>query len=202
MKHRYDPHAGVAMVRKWLDELRAKSGRDIDEWTELVLREGPSDTKSRKAWLKSAHGLGTNSANWIVDRAEGRDVEEGDPEKYVAAAHGYVEAMFSGAKAALLPLYDALYREARALGDDIRVSPGKTIVPIYRHHVIAQIKPSTRTRIDFGLALGNLPATGRLFDTGGFAKKDRITHRIAVTSPSDIDDELRRWLRKAYELDA
>jgi hypothetical protein len=36
-----------------------------------------------------------------------------------------------------------------------------------------------RTRIDFGLALKDTPATGRLIDTGGFAKKDRITHRFA-----------------------
>jgi hypothetical protein len=41
----------------------------------------------------------------------------------------------------------------------------------------------------------------RLIDTGGFEKKDRITRRIEVKSKADIDDELKRWLRKAYEGD-
>jgi len=122
--------------------------------------------------------------------------------QYLRNAAGYVEAMFSGPKAALRPLYDALYDLARSLGKEIKISPGKTIVPIYRNHVIAQIKPSTRTRIDFGLALGDTPAGGRLIDTGGLAKKDRITHRIEVQSLDDIDEELKGWLRKAYERDA
>lgn len=42
---------------------------------------------------------------------------------------------------------------------------------------------------------------GRLLETGGYAKKDRITHRIAVSSPDDIDDLLKAWLIRAYELD-
>ena len=66
----------------------------------------------------------------------------------------------------------------------------------------SQIKPTTQTRIDLGFALKDLKATGRLIDTGGFAKKDRITHRIPITSVKDIDDEVKRWLKHAYELDA
>ena len=133
--------------------------------------------------------LGTNAAWWLADHAEGKDdLEEGDPKVYVARAAEYVDALFSGSKAALRPLYDNLYDLARSIGDDIKISPGKTIVPIYRNHVIAQIKPSTRTRIDFGLALKDTPAKGRLIDTGGLAKKDRITHRIEITSVDDIDD--------------
>jgi hypothetical protein len=201
-KQRYDPHPGIAMVRNWIDTLKAKTGRDLDEWTAFIKSKGPKDTNSRREWLKMEHKLGTNSAWWLVDHAEGKDdLEESDPKVYVARAADYVDALFSGSKAALRPLYDRLYELARSIGDDIKISPGKTIVPVYRNHVIAQIKPSTRTRIDFGLALKDTPAKGRLIDTGGFAKKDRITHRIEVTSVDDIDDFVEKWLRKAYEMD-
>jgi len=201
-KQRYDPHPGIAMVRNWLDALKAKTGRDLDEWTALIKSKGPKDTPSRQDWLKNEHKLGTNEARWLVDHAEGKDDrEESDPKVYVANAANYVDALFSGSKAALRPIYDKLYDLARSIGDDIKISPGKTIVPIYRKHVIAQIKPSTRTRIDFGLALKDTPATGRLIDTGGFAKKDRITHRIEITSVGDIDAFVEKWLRKAYEMD-
>ena len=76
------------------------------------------------------------------------------------------------------------------------------MVPFYRKNVFAQVKPSTRTRIDFGLALRDTPATGRLKDTGGFAKKDRITHSVALSSLDDLDLQVKRWLKQAYERDA
>jgi len=110
--------------------------------------------------------------------------------------------MFTGGKAALRPIYDALLKVGLSAGKDVKACPCKTIVPLYRNHVIAQIKPATRTRIDFGLALGATKAPKRLIDTGGYKKGDRITHRIEVTSSADIDEELKRWLKKAYELDA
>ena len=68
--------------------------------------------------------------------------------------------------------------------------------------VFAQIKPTTQTRIDMGLALKDMKATGRLIDTGGFAKKDRITHRIPISSVKDLDNEVKHWLKVAYDLDA
>ena len=123
------------------------------------------------------------------------------PEEYLAHADEWVREMFSGAKAGLRPLYDQLLKLAFSLGKDVTASPCKTIVPLYRKHVFAQLKPSTRTRLDLGLALGGRPAEGRLVDTGGFAKKDRITHRIPISSPAGIDDEVKQWLRTAYELD-
>lgn len=53
-----------------------------------------------------------------------------------------------------------------------------------------------------GFALGNMPVEGRLIDTGGFAKKDRITHRIPIASVDEIDAEVEHWLKVAYDRDA
>src|ERR1041384_645465 len=86
-------------------------------------------------------------------------------------------------------------------GADVKVCPCQTIVPLYRKHVFAQIKPTTRTRIDLGLALKDTKVPKRLIDTGGLAKKDRITHRIEITSMKDIDAEAKKWLKTAYEMD-
>ena len=199
-KQRYDVHPAVAMVRSGIATLKEKSGRTLDEWVALVRKKGPKETKARRDWLRKEHGLGTNSCAWIVDRAEGRGIDE-DPDAYLRQAEGFVEAMFSGPRAHLRPIYDALYDLARFLDADVRICPGKTIVPIYRNHVVAQIKPTTRTRVDFGLALKDTPAKGRLIDTGGRAKGDRITHRFEITSVDEIDDEVKRWLRKAWEMD-
>lgn len=113
-----------------------------------------------------------------------------------------VDAMFAGSKAPLRPLYEALLKTGLAIGIDVKACPCKTIVPLYRRHVFAQIKPSTRTRLDLGLALKDTATPARLINTGGLAKGDRITHRIAIESAGDIDEEVIHWLKFAYHLDA
>jgi hypothetical protein len=192
------------MVQKWVAELKGKTGRSVEEWVELLRREGPADNAARRTWLKREHGMGTNSAWWLADRADGKGTEDSDPEEYLRAADGYVEAMFAGAKAALRPVFERLLDAGLGIARDVKACPGKTIVPLYRNHVFAQIKPATRTRIDLGLALdrekGRLPK--RLIATGGREKGDRITHRIGVERLQEVDADLRHWLKRAYDLDA
>jgi len=197
----YGVHPGVAMTQKWIAELKQKTGRTLDEWLRLIKKSGPKDEKARREWLKTEHGLGTNSAWWLAERADGKGTEVGDPDSYLEAAEGYVEAMYSGSRAALRPIYDELLQAGLKLGKDVKACPCQTIVPLYRKHVFAQIKPTTTKRVDLGFALGDMKPKGRLIDTGGFAKKDRITHRIPLESVKDIDDEVRHWLKVAYDRD-
>lgn len=200
---KYSVHPGVAMVMKWVAELKHKTGRDLDEWCTLIRKEAPTEMAARREWLKTKHQLGTNTAWWLAERADGQPTWDESPESYLSYAPKWVDQMFEGPKAALRPLGDALMRLALEVGDDIKFCPCQTIVPFYRNHVIAQIKPSTRTRIDFGLSLGKeVPFTARLKDTGGIAKKDRITHKVEITKMEDIDASVKKWLRLAYERDA
>jgi len=198
----YGVHPGVLTTQKWIASLKATTGRSLDEWLALVAKKGPKGDPARRDWLKKEHGLGTNAASWIAERSFGKGMEAGDPILYLKAAEADVEAMFAGKRAALRPLYDALLKLGLAAGKDVKACPCKTIVPLYRKHVFAQIKPATLTRIDFGLALGDTKKTPkRLIDTGGFEKKDRITHRFEITALGDIDAEVKRWLRTAYGRD-
>jgi len=200
-KSLYSVHPGVVTTQKWIGTLKEKTGRSLEEWLKFVKESGPPTEKERREWLKSKHGLGTNSAWWIAERSFGKGEEVGDPDEYLRAAEKYVEVMFSGGKAGLRPIYDALLKLGLGLGNEVKACPCQTIVPLYRKHVFAQIKPTTQTRIDLGFALGARPAEGRLIDTGGFAKKDRITHRIPISSLAEIDDEVKHWLRMAFEED-
>jgi len=202
-KSAYGVHPGVLMTQKWIGELKEKTGRSLDEWLRFIKKEGPPTEQARRDWLKQQHGLGTNSAWWLAERSVGKGEESGDPDAYLEAAEKYVAEMFSGKKEHLRPIYEALLKLGLSMGKDTKACPCQTIVPLYRNHVFAQIKPTTQTRIDFGLALaGTRKTPERLIDTGGFAKKDRITHRFEITSLKDIDDEVKQWLRIAYNRDA
>jgi len=200
----YGVHPGVAAMQKWIAELKEKTGKNLEEWMAFIHKEGPKDEKERREWLKEKHQLGTNSAWWLAERAEGKPDAEESPEKYLAASRDYVEAQFAGRKEALRPIYESLLQRAAVLGADVKACPCQTMVPLYRNHVFAQLKAATNTRLDLGLALthykGKLPK--RLVDTGGRAKKDRITHRIELQSLNQIDADVEKWLKIAYDLDA
>jgi hypothetical protein len=198
----YGVHPGVAMTQKWIAELKQKTGRSMEEWLRLIKKEGPPTEEARRVWLREQYRLGTNSAWWLAERSVGKGDDRGDPDAYLKAAEKYVDEMFAGKKEHLRPIYQALLKLGLSVGKDVKACPCQTIVPLYRNHVFAQIKPTTQTRIDFGLALGDTKKTPkRLIDTGGFAKKDRITHRFEITSLQDIDDEVKRWLKVAYDRD-
>jgi Domain of unknown function (DUF5655)/Domain of unknown function (DUF4287) len=200
----YDVHPSVAYAQAIIVNLPAKTGKSLQEWIRLLEKSGPSGHRERWRWLMKEHQVGNTTAWMIAEQAEGQGTEDTDAAAYLKAAAEYVEQMYAGPKAALRPIHARLLELGRALGPDIRVCPCKTIVPIYRRHVIAQIKPATRTRIDFGLALRGatqrLPR--RLLETGGLAKVDRITHRFPLASVEEVDDEVITWLQVAYDLDA
>jgi hypothetical protein len=191
------------MMVKWIAELKQKTGRSLEEWVRYINKEGPATEAERRDWLKRKHHLGTNTAWWLAERSVGKGGEEDTPETYLKAAVRYVEGQYSGKKAALRSLFEALLELGLQQGADVKACPCKTIVPLYRRHVFAQIKPTTNTRIDFGLCLrdykGKLPK--RVVPTGGMAKGDRITHRMEITQLADIDVEVKKWLKTAYQLD-
>jgi hypothetical protein len=201
-KSLYSVHPGLGMVAKWKRELPERTGRSLEEWIAFVKKSGPPTEKERREWLKKEYKLGTNTASWLAERADGKGEEEDSPEAYLLAAEKFVEDQYAGPRAELRPLYEQLLHLGFSLGKDVKASPGKTMVPLYRNHVFANIKPSTNTRIDVGLALGNMKTPKRLIDTGGYEKKDRLTRRIEIRSKAEIDGELKQWLKKAYEMDA
>jgi len=78
------------------------------------------------------------------------------------------------------------------MGSDVKACPCKTIVPCIT--VTCSRKSSDdQPCIDLGLALTHYEGKlqKRIIDTGGLAKKDRITHRIEITSIGEIDGEVR-----------
>jgi hypothetical protein len=104
-KSLYDVHPGVAIVQKWIAEMKQKTGRSLEEWIALAKKEGPKEEKARRECLKAKHDLGTNSAWWISERVEGKGREEDSPEAYLNTAAVYVEEQYAGAKDKLRPVY-------------------------------------------------------------------------------------------------
>lgn len=196
-KNPYSVHPGVEMTRKWAEALEGRTGRTLEQWVEHARRKGPKDEKERRAWLKE-EGLDGRTAWWLAQKAgEEGPAWDDDPATYLRRAPALVDAQFSGRKAALRPVYDALLARGLSLGPDVRVCPCGTMVPFYRKFVFAEIHASTADRVDLGLALGDVEPGGRL-EKVPQAAGNRVGHRISLSSPAEVDAEVDRWLREAY----
>ncbi len=207
-KHPYSVHPSVQMVAEWVDALPEKTGRSLEQWLKHIQKDGPRDEPARREWLKKTYKMGTNTAGWLAEKATHPEkIAEDTPEGYLKIAPTYVEEQYAGKKAALRPIYDRLLALGLSVGKEAKACPCKTMVPMFREHVFAQIKATTNTRVDLGLALGAMPESkipklgGRMIATGGREKKDRITHRIPIAAVSEIDQAVKEWLEKAYALD-
>jgi hypothetical protein len=191
----YVLHPAYNRVEAARRNLIERTGKTLEEWAEITKTSGPPDRKARIAWLGSAHGMGSNYAEWIAMSAEGSDVH--DPDAY--DPEGLVAKQYAGPKAALRPIYQRLLSLAMSLGEDVTATPCSTYVPLRRRFAFAQIRPTTRTRIDLALALGPTKIPKRVIETGGLARGDRMTHQIAISALAEVDAEVERWLRVAYE---
>ncbi|MEI6669722.1 MAG: DUF5655 domain-containing protein [Acidobacteriota bacterium] len=113
-------------------------------------------------------------------------------------AQALVDGQYSGAKANVRPIHDALLAAVKKLGKDIEISPKKAYVSLRRRKQFAIVQPSTSARVDVGLVLPGVKPDGRLEASGSF--NAMMTHRVRVGKPSEVDNELGRWLRQAYDL--
>jgi hypothetical protein len=199
----YSVHPDVAMVQTWTRDLKSKTGRTLQEWVEYIKHDGPTTETRCVHWLQNTFGLQMTMVRWLAHKAFSHPLKLADdtPESYLALAPRYVEEMYAAATAELKAVYDELIRVARELGDDVRICPCKSIVPIYRRTLIAQIRPATAKRIHLYLGLGEEPFTARLRDFGT-RQRTRIRHCVSLSSLADIDLQVKRWLKQAYERDA
>jgi hypothetical protein len=204
VRHHYNIHPATVMTQEWILSLSERTGKSLEEWLIITQHSGLTTSKALTAWLKDEFGLGTNQAMWIANIALNTEesIAMSTNEGYLKLAEQWIDGQYGGKKQHLRPVYDHVLTVALEMGTDIRACPTKTYLSLFRQYAFAQIKPTTNSRIDLGLALGaeELP-NGKLVNTGGAQKGDRITHRIPLTTVADVDDEVVYWLQKSYQRD-
>jgi hypothetical protein len=169
--------------------LREKTGKSLDEWVKLARASGRAKHGELVGFLKSEHGIGHGYANMIAMEAlKAADAPEGDQ---------LVEAQYAEAKAAVRPIYDALVKAIRAFGPDVELAPKKAYVSLRRSKQFGLIQPSTPARVDVGINLKGAEPSGRLEASGSF--NAMVSHRVRVGSPVEVDAELVKWLKAAYD---
>jgi hypothetical protein len=179
------------MMSAVTDSLADRTGHTLEEWVALVQTSGvdPLDQNAVRRWLKDVHGVKQNS-QWAIAFAAAEAAGWVQP-----TVEEYIDGQFTGTKAGLRPVFDAVRAAAEELGDDVTVEGRGTIVPFVRPRQFA-VTAATATRLDLGLRFVDPPASDRLRPA---TAPGQATHKVALTSVDDVDDEVRSLLRAAYE---
>ena len=180
------------MMSAVTDSMDERTGRTLEQWVALVAGSGvdPLDQNAVRRWLREVHGVKQNS-QWAIAEAAARGAGWVRP-----TVEEYVDAQYTGGKAALRPIFDAVRSAALALGDDVVVEGRGTYVPFVRRRQFAAVAAATATRVDLGLRLLEPPPADRLQPASA---PGSATHRVQLFSAADVDDEVRALLRAAYE---
>jgi hypothetical protein len=108
-----------------------------------------------------------------------------------------VAQLFLGGKSRWRATYDRLLSEIRKFGADVSVSPTDTYIGILRNGKKFGIVQVTADRMDVGIKLKDAEPTQR-FESAG-AWNSMVTHRVRISAPREINNQLLSWLRRAYD---
>jgi hypothetical protein len=176
--------------------IEAQYGKTVAEWMAIIQQSGKTKHGEIMALLKTEYGMTHGNANRIALIARDADTAT-NVRAQEAAGIDPLAAMYEGKKAALKPAHDALIAFITPLGSDIELAPKKGYVSLRRKKQFAMIQPTTATRIDVGLVLKGEPTTDRLESAASF--NEMFTHRVRVASAAEVDDQLKAWIKQAYD---
>ena len=173
-------------LQTMIDNMPAKTGKSLAEWKKLLKEKSFSRHGEAMKFLKEEYGVTHGFANTIIILAKEEEVRPNE----------LVENQYQG-KETLRPIYEVLIAFVTTLGPEVTITPKKTSVSLIRKKQFALISPATKTRVDLGLKLVGKETTERLGNSGPFGTM--CTHRVQLTNTEEVDQEVKDWLKEAYE---
>jgi hypothetical protein len=180
------------MLTRMVETIEPRTGRSWHDWVAVARAAGIDKHKALTVHLKTEHGLNHNEAQWLAWEI----TDPGRRESY-SKPKDLVSELYSGKKAGLRPLYDALYATGMGVGEDIRPNVCKTYTSLATKRQFAMINPRTQKAVDVDLSLPDSVTSDRLV-----AQKNsnpNFSQKVRVSDPAEVDEELVRLLTLAAE---
>ena len=173
-------------LQTMIDNMPEKTGKSLSEWKTILKEKSFAKHSEGVKYLKAEHNVTHGFANTIITLSKEEDNSSED----------LVENQYKG-KENLIPIYKELISFLKSLGEDVTITPKKGSVSIIRKRQFILIKPATKTRIDLGFKIKDKPTTKRLENSGPFGTM--CTHRVKISELIEINEELKKWIKEAYD---
>ena len=171
----------------WVRVLEKHTGEGLAAWNRKIGTHPFGDERQLRRWLSKQGVTGYAQQLLVMERF-------GYPDFVLATADDLIGkhtriARSSGRSttgSSRPPTHAARSSSRRGKLYVSLVSPRRTF---------ARVQATTKTRVDLGLRLDGQPPAGRLRPS---RIHETMRLQISLTSPRQIDSEVRRWLRRAY----
>jgi len=173
-----------------ISNIEKNTGKKLAHWITVVNKSSFAKHGEFVNFLMEKHGFTNGNANMIVHLAKKSHAGA------VENPDDLVTEQYKG-KENLRPWYDKIMSEINKFGGDIEVSPKKAYVSLRRKKQFAILQPSTKNRLDVGLNIKGVAASGNVEE--GSKWNAMCTHRIKVEEGKMINSDLVNWIKKAYE---
>lgn len=177
-----------------LQNIQTRTGKTLDDIYGLVRASGLVKHGEIRDLLKRDLTMGHGDANTIAHMylrlpASG-DTPAGEP-----SLDDRLAEIYAGPKVALRPIHDAVMAAIAPFGT-FEIAPKKTYLSLRRKKQFAMVGPATKTRVEVGLNMKDVPPTARLLalPAGGMCQ-----YKVNLTDPAEVDPELVAWIRFAYD---
>jgi hypothetical protein len=177
-----------------LINIEKRTGKSLEELAKIVHASGLSKHGEIRDMLKRDLGMGHGDANTLVHHVLKSDGQSVAAEKNLST-DDVVTGLYTGAKAALLPIHEKLMAEINQFGE-FEIAPKKTYISLRRKKQFAMIGPATNTRVEVGLNIKGLTPDERLVE---MPANSMCNYKVKLTDAAEVDAALIAWLRQAFD---
>lgn len=170
--------------------IEKQTGKTLKQLTAALAKSGLSKHAEQRSFLMEQFGLGYGQANTIAHLAKGA------PGASAPSAGGDpLDAIYTGKKADLRPIHDAVLAILGKLGD-FETAPKKDYISYRRKKQFLMVGPKTNTAVELGFGGKSLKAHARLkaMPAGSMCP---FTTRVA--SAAEVDALVKGWIQQSFD---
>lgn len=172
-----------------IENLQKNTGKTLEQWVAIVIKENFGKHGEIIQFLKEKHDFTHGFANLVAHKARASDAGSFDN------TDDLIIAQYQG-KEHFKPIYDKLISEILTFGNDIQIAPKNAYVSLKRNKQFTTLQPATKTRFEIGINLKGQEAEGKL---EAEKPNSMCSHKIKITDINEIDAEVIKWIKIAYE---
>ncbi|HWA01873.1 MAG TPA: DUF5655 domain-containing protein [Caulobacterales bacterium] len=179
--------------QKWFASVQASlerdTGKTLEQWVKIAKTCPETAPRKRALWLKEKYGLGVNRAAQILHAAfpEGPAWDDAD---------ALLDQLWKEKDGRAI--YEALAKLVRKEFPEAIIGPRKTFVSFSRKVQFAGVLPLKGGKAELGLPLP-VKESARLSPMKKRPWAERHTAILVLSSPKDVDAEVKRLLKLAWE---
>ncbi len=179
-----DPNAAL---QTQLSNIQKKTGQSLQQMAKAIEASGLSKHGEKRKFLMEKYEIGFGDANTVIHVLK----QAAAP---APASNDPLDLIYVGPKAHLRPIHEALMARIDTFGE-FEKAPKKTYISLRRKKQFAMIGPATKTQVEIGINVKELPPNERL---KVMPPASMCQYSTRISSVEEIDDALLGWVKAGF----